>query len=167
MRVACGREHGLRTGLARTIDSLVGAAVDRAWRRLCVGPLEEGAAGWDAASWDTTSAGPLLSTLARLNQPATLQLLRWHAAWLECDVADLRPRQAQWIFALLVHLDRLLTADATDVLRTLARRAARLRAALGDPADPRLSSLNVIITIVAEYFEQYDLADRPRQPKSA
>ena len=154
---------------------LAHVARDRAWFRRCLGGElgKPPVGGEDAAAADqlwaaaptvekAAAAGPLATEVAALSQPMTLQLLQWHGNWLARSPATFVPLQAQWIFALLVHLDRLVTADAVGTLRTLCRQCAQVRATLTSVDDPRLPSLNMTIAIVAEYYEQYDLADLRR-----
>jgi hypothetical protein len=116
---------------------------------------------WRARCYGDGAPGPTPALVAALSQPQTLELLQWHAElWLPADDVDaFTTAHAHWLFALLVQVDRLLTADATVTLRTLCRRCAHLRARLRDPADPRLPSLSMVVAIVSLYFEQHDLAD--------
>jgi hypothetical protein len=123
---------------------LPGARDERAWHAFCIGDGER------------ARAGPTLSVVRALDQPRTVLLLGMMAKWLRKDAMS--PQHARWLFALLLRVDRLLTADATSALRTLCRRCAALRAAMTPADDAALvASLNMVVTIVGLYFGQRDL----------
>uniref|UniRef100_A0A8C2FF29 Gem-associated protein 2 n=1 Tax=Cyprinus carpio TaxID=7962 RepID=A0A8C2FF29_CYPCA len=68
--------------------------------------------------------------------------------------------QGRWFYALLACLEKPLLPEAHSLIRQLARRCSAVRANLESKDDDRLSALNLMICIVARYFEQNDLADK-------
>lgn len=92
------------------------------------------------------------SAVASFTQPMILTLLQYHIEWLNNDMTQ---KRAQWIFALLVYLDPVMTAEHTSILRDLARKCIRLR----DDQDQldKVAEHNLIITIVAKVYGQADL----------
>ncbi|XP_071810576.1 gem-associated protein 2-like [Asterias amurensis] len=100
---------------------------------------------------------PLLSIVSAMEQPTVYQLLEYHIEWLNCLGFSIS--QGCWLFALLACLEKPLLPDAASMLRTLARHCSALRASLESAEDQRLAPLNVLICLVARYFDQSDLAD--------
>lgn len=95
--------------------------------------------------------------MAHLRQPTIQRVLHLNASWLE--PADWVPtdKQLRWIYGLLVALDPLLDAEATALLRRLARHCARHRST--QPRDSSLyAALTVPIVLVSLAFGQTDLA---------
>ncbi|TRZ02726.1 hypothetical protein DNTS_011102 [Danionella cerebrum] len=70
------------------------------------------------------------------------------------------PQLGRWLYALLACLEKPLLPEAHSLIRQLARRCSAVRAVLENKDDDRLSALNLMICIVARYFEQNDLADK-------
>ncbi|KAK1139728.1 gem-associated protein 2 [Acipenser oxyrinchus oxyrinchus] len=66
----------------------------------------------------------------------------------------------RWLYALLACLEKPLLPEAHSLIRQLARRCSEVRASLESKEDKRLSALNLLICLVARYFEQNDLADK-------
>ncbi|KAG9290318.1 hypothetical protein G9A89_007049 [Geosiphon pyriformis] len=126
---------------------------------------------------------PFLSIISRLNQQTTLALLSFHINWI--SFPGIKHSQYQWIFALLIRIDKLLMSEQLSILRELCRKCIEIRNLMViDPKfsinltnktkfsisllkndfntqenshDQRLSFVNVIITIVRRYFGQKDL----------
>ncbi|XP_013792825.1 gem-associated protein 2-like [Limulus polyphemus] len=86
------------------------------------------------------------------------QIINYHINWLE--VTGFTAQQGRWFYALLSCLEKPLTPEACSSLRSLARACANLRASLETKEDPRLIPLNLLICLVARYFDQGDLADK-------
>jgi len=98
---------------------------------------------------------PYLSLVVRLDQRCTIELLRYHTRWL--SPTAISSQEAQWIFALFLRVDKLMTSDQMSVLRDLCRKCAVIRSGVTDPEDPQLASLNMFITVVVQFFGQSDL----------
>ncbi|XP_032357162.1 gem-associated protein 2 [Etheostoma spectabile] len=102
---------------------------------------------------------PFLSIVSRLNQSTVLMLLEILISWFEEH--DFVPQLGRWLYALLACLEKPLLPEAHASIRQLARRCAQLRSTLESQEDEKLPALNLLICLVARYFEQNDLADQP------
>ncbi|XP_054716849.1 gem-associated protein 2-like [Uloborus diversus] len=100
---------------------------------------------------------PLLSILLYLNQRSVKKLVSYHTSWLK--EIGISKEQGEWIYALLMCLEKPLDPDTCDVLRNLSKLCSSLRLGLLNPQDEMLISLNIIITIIAQCFDQKDLSD--------
>ncbi|XP_022103933.1 gem-associated protein 2-like isoform X2 [Acanthaster planci] len=100
---------------------------------------------------------PLLSIVSAMEQPTVCQLLEYHIEWL--NHLGFSVSQGCWLFALLACLEKPLLPEAASMLRTLARHCSAIRASLETKEDQRLAPLNLLISLVARYFDQSDLAD--------
>ncbi|XP_066541893.1 gem-associated protein 2 [Hoplias malabaricus] len=138
---------------------------EEGWRRFCLGenlclnvsPCE-GAS--ESPGLDYTKMGfpPFLSIVSKLSQSTVLAVLEYLITWFEDG--DFVPQLGRWLYALLACLEKPLLPEAHSLIRQLARRASTVRAQLESKEDERLSALNLMICIVARYFEQNDLADQ-------
>ncbi|CAG8538777.1 13416_t:CDS:2, partial [Dentiscutata heterogama] len=99
---------------------------------------------------------PFLSIISRLDQPTTVALLFYHIKWLDSGITITK---CQWLFALFVKVDKLVTPNQMAILRSVCRKCIDIRQNLDmlDVEDPILATLNMIITIVRRYFGQRDL----------
>lgn len=104
----------------------------------------------------TDGLSPYVSVVASLTQPMVEQVLDYHLGWMEAT--GFTKEQGRWFYSLLAALEKPLTPDACSSIRTLARYCANLRATL-ESDDYRLAHLNLLICLVARYFDQHDLAD--------
>jgi survival of motor neuron protein-interacting protein 1 len=102
----------------------------------------------------THALPPLLSIVLHLDDVTVQALLHHHIQWFE--TRPMTAQRAQWFYALLARLEKPLDPDTAASLRTLLRRSAVLRSKMTDPRDPLLPALNIIITIVAKYFNQQE-----------
>lgn len=102
---------------------------------------------------------PFLSIVSRLNQSTVLVVLEILITWFEGE--DFVPQLGCWLYALLACLEKPLIPEAHSSIRQLARRCAQLRSTLESQDDEKLPALNLLICLVARYFEQSDLADLP------
>ncbi|GIY71664.1 gem-associated protein 2 [Caerostris darwini] len=100
---------------------------------------------------------PLLSIMLHLNQRRIITLLTYHVDWLE--ITGFSDLQGKWVYALLVRMETPLDPDACDLLRRLARLCSKLRYELSTSDDEFLKPLNLILSIVAHYFDQKDMSD--------
>ncbi|KAK6479052.1 gem-associated protein 2 [Huso huso] len=101
---------------------------------------------------------PLLSIVSRLSQASVTIVLEYLMNWLgeKAFTSEL----GRWLYALLACLEKPLLPEAHSLIRQLARRCSEVRASLESKEDKRLSALNLLICLVARYFEQNDLADK-------
>ncbi|KAG9268959.1 gem-associated protein 2 [Astyanax mexicanus] len=134
------------------------------WRRFCLG---ENVYLNVTHSEDRVSPGldyvkmgfpPFLSIVSKLSQSTVSAVLEYLISWFE--ERDFVPQLGQWLYALLACLEKPLLPEAHSLIRQLARRCSAVRANLESKDDDRLSALNLLICIVARYFEQIDLADK-------
>lgn len=100
---------------------------------------------------------PLLSIILYLHQGYIIKLLSYHIEWLE--KARFSHEQGEWLYALLLCLEKPLDPDTCALLRSLSRVCSSLRSSLVDPEDEALKPLNTIITIISQYFDQKDMSD--------
>jgi len=141
----------------------------RGWYLLCFGTKEKEKEESDDVIMDTgddvssdtgksPSKGralpPLMSIVAHLDQVTVMALLQHHITWFE--TRSMTPHRAMWLYALLVRLEKPLDPDIAASLRSLLRRLSHFRSKLVDLKDPLLPTFNILITIVAKYFNQQD-----------
>jgi len=137
------------------------------WCRLCLGShvqlqiaaRDNAYAAEDAPTGTCTGKPPLLSMLVIMCQSVVEQVLEYHLAWFEA--AGFSPEQGRWLYALLAVLEKPLSPEACFSVRQLARLCCNLRASLESSEDSQLVHLNLLICLVARYFDQIDLADNP------
>ncbi|XP_076027616.1 gem-associated protein 2 isoform X2 [Genypterus blacodes] len=137
---------------------------DEGWKRFCLG--EKVYLGSDhtdpdpdpALDYNKVGFPPFLSIVSRLSQSSVLLVLEILIGWFE--EKDFAPQLGRWLYALLASLEKPLIPEAHSLIRQLARRCALLRSTLESQEDERLSALNLLICLVARYFEQNDLADQ-------
>ncbi|XP_046336032.1 gem-associated protein 2-like [Haliotis rufescens] len=99
---------------------------------------------------------PLLSIVLFMDQTMVIKVLEYHVNWLEAT--GFTSHQGRWFYALLASLQKPLLPEACSLIRDLARLCSNLRTSLDNPEDSRLLELNLMICLVAKYFEQNDLA---------
>lgn len=140
---------------------------EEGWKRFCLGEkvyLDSSVCHTDAdaePALDYNKLGfpPFLSIVSRLNQSTVLMVLDILISWFEEQ--EFTPQLGRWLYALLACLEKPLLPEAHSSIRQLARRCAFLRSMLTSEEDERLPALNLLICLVARYFEQNDLADQP------
>ncbi|CAL8300637.1 unnamed protein product [Boreogadus saida] len=139
---------------------------EEGWKTFCLGetvykaPAVSGTHLEPSSALDYSKMGfpPFLSIVSRLNQTTVLALLEILVGWFE--EAELVPQLGRWLYALLACLEKPLIPEAHSIIRQLARRCGQLRTTLPSQEDTRLPALNLLICLVARYFEQNDLADQ-------
>ncbi|XP_034050944.1 gem-associated protein 2 [Thalassophryne amazonica] len=151
----------------QTLDSnvLMPKTMDEGgWKRFCLGEnvcLDSVSLRTEpdpAVDYNKMGFPPLLSIVSRLNQSTVLSVMETLINWFEDR--DFLPQLGRWLFALLACLEKPLLPEAHSLIRQLARRCALLRSTLDREDDARLPALNLLICLVARYFEQNDLADQ-------
>ncbi|KAM9466275.1 gem-associated protein 2 [Clarias gariepinus] len=146
-------------------DNVVMPQVDDedGWKRFCLGVnIYQNVSDGDTQSpgLDYVKLGfpPFLSIVSKLTQSTVSAVLEYLINWFEEN--DFVPQLGRWLYALLAWLDKPLLPEAHSLIRQLARRCSAVRAQMENKDDERLSALNLMICIVARYFEQNDLADK-------
>ncbi|GAM17183.1 hypothetical protein SAMD00019534_003580, partial [Acytostelium subglobosum LB1] len=112
-----------------------------------------------AANITTSSVGnqPSTGALGQMDHLMIVQLIEYHVEWLEAK--ELSKERSSWLYTLLSLLEKPIDADTSANLRSLLRRLAVLRSKIDDVNDPILPSINILITIVAKYFNQLEPDD--------
>ncbi|KAM9842144.1 gem-associated protein 2 [Aulostomus maculatus] len=137
------------------------------WKRFCLGEqvylgsssCNSGAEPEPALDYKKVGFPPFLSIVSRLSQSTVLTVLEILISWFEEQ--DFAPQLGRWLYSLLACLEKPLLPEAHSCIRQLARRCAQLRSTLETQEDEKLPALNLLICLVARYFEQNDLADPP------
>ncbi|KAM6917347.1 gem-associated protein 2 [Lycodopsis pacificus] len=140
---------------------------EEGWKRFCLGKtVYAGASSGQTEAepeplLDYSKVGypPFLTIVSRLNQSTVLMVLEVLICWF--DEHKFVPQLGRWLYALLACLEKPLLPDAHSSIRQLARGCAQLRSTLESQEDEKLPALNLLICLVARYFEQSDLADQP------
>ncbi|XP_072545064.1 gem-associated protein 2 [Salminus brasiliensis] len=135
------------------------------WKRFCLGEIvyldvtpSEGDTMSPGLDYVKVGFPPFLSIVSKLSQSTVSAVLECLINWFE--ERDFVPQLGRWLYALLACLEKPLLPEAHSLIRQLARRCSAVRANLESKDDERLSALNLMICIVARYFEQNDLADK-------
>ncbi|KAM9354227.1 gem-associated protein 2 [Pholidichthys leucotaenia] len=137
---------------------------EEGWKRFClgenvsVGALPDQTDAEPALDYSKVGFPPFLSIVSRLNQSTVLMVLDVLISWFE--EREFVPRLGRWLYALLACLEKPLLPEAHSSIRQLARRCSQLRSTLDSQEDEDLPALNLLICLVARYFEQNDLADQ-------
>ncbi|KAJ1891215.1 gem (nuclear organelle) associated protein 2 [Coemansia sp. S17] len=101
----------------------------------------------------------MLATLAHIDQPMAMRLLKWMTTWLSKD--QLRRVEAIWMWYLLLSLDSLLDHEDTHALRELCRTLLRIRSIIATNFTPargeEVAALNILIAAVTRGYRQRDL----------
>uniref|UniRef100_A0A1A7XW40 Gem-associated protein 2 n=1 Tax=Iconisemion striatum TaxID=60296 RepID=A0A1A7XW40_9TELE len=140
---------------------------EEGWKRFCLGEnVYQGTSSSltdadqePALDYSKMGFPPFLSIVSRLNQSTVLLLLDVLISWFE--EREFVPQLGCWLYALLACLEKPLLPEAHSSIRQLARRCAQLRSTLDCQENENLPALNLLICLVARYFEQSDLADQP------
>jgi len=114
---------------------------------------------------------PLLSIVKQMNQKIINKIIYYHSIWIQNSFSR---KQFQWLFALLIGLDPLLTSSQVSILREICKlckshREELYKDAIGQTNNEELDDntkndlvekvapLNIIITIITVFFSQSDL----------
>lgn len=112
-------------------------------------------AGWRVFMLDD-SHSPSLKLVRSLSLGTTITLLGYYAKWLCPKISD---SLTQWIYSLLVCLPVVLEGRDVAVLREIAKKSIKLRTNPSKLVDTvTCYILDVIISVVAGYYRQSDLA---------
>ncbi|XP_068195093.1 gem-associated protein 2 isoform X1 [Antennarius striatus] len=137
------------------------------WKRFCLGEMvypgrsscQSEAEAEPVLDYRRVGFPPFLSIVSRLNQSTVLTVLEILINWFEEH--EFVSQLGCWLYSLLACLEKPLLPEAHSSIRQLARRCAQLRSTLESLEDEKLPALNLVICLVARYFEQNDLADQP------
>ncbi|XP_014677054.1 PREDICTED: gem-associated protein 2-like isoform X2 [Priapulus caudatus] len=141
-------------------EELPDAADEFGWYQLCFGHNQLHLAGFKDIDMETSlrqPTNPLLSVMLALDQPTVDELLYNHINWFR--ESGFSHPQGQWLYALLACLEKPLNPESCHSLRILARLCSSLRATLDTPSHPHLAALNLLLCLVARYFDQGDMLD--------
>ena len=100
---------------------------------------------------------PNTSLLCQLKVSEAVNLLEYQVEWAE-ELGEITFAQGLWCYSLFIRLEKPLYPDTSSVLRSLAHVCIKQRSALTKPSEI-LVHLNLMICLVARYFDQLDLAD--------
>jgi len=121
------------------------------WKQINLGISQRGSTTSQPAR---EPARPTLSVIMNLDIVSVRQLLEYHLRWAK-KAKEIDEVHAQWLYALMLRLDKPIDADMASGLRSLLRRLASDRARLAEsPDDPALPALNILITIICKCFGQ-------------
>lgn len=172
LRQSLARQKALHLKKGLVVKSKLPAANDvEGWCRLCFGRLQppgtkvqevvpkETGSDSDVDNSRVSHQGslPMLSTILAMDQPTVIKVLEYHVNWFEAT--GFTEKQGCWFYALLLVLQKPLSPEVCSLLRTLARGCSSLRATLDSTEDPKLAPLNLLICLVARYFDQMDMVD--------
>jgi len=101
---------------------------------------------------------PTMRILLRMESRQIDANLDFHTEWI--DEYGFSHEQGRWIYALLTCLQKPLFPTVTSSLRNLSRKCAKERAIVTDSDADLLCGLNLIIAVIGNYFNQYDLLDK-------
>ncbi|KAI9481488.1 MAG: survival motor neuron interacting protein 1-domain-containing protein [Benjaminiella poitrasii] len=94
-----------------------------------------------------------IQLIPTFSQHTILRILEYHIQWLASIKEEDVEAKCQRIFILLAYLDPVMTSNNVSILRDLSRECIRVRTKYAS----QKSSLNIIITIIADIFGQTDL----------
>ncbi|XP_006632205.2 gem-associated protein 2 [Lepisosteus oculatus] len=143
------------------------AGDEEGWKKFCLGenvyferPRTQDPIESDSPSIDYVKVGfpPLLSIVSRFSQVLVTTVLEYLINWF--GEREFCPELGRWLYALLACIEKPLIPEAHSLLRQLARQCSEVRARIESQEDENLWALNLLICLVARYFEQIDLADK-------
>lgn len=114
------------------------------WKAICCGSA-------------TPSVQPLVSIVTTIPQRMIELVIGYSTQWIEEE--GFSTHLGKWLYALLVCVEKPLHPEVCSGIRALARACASARRKLASKDDPHLVPLNLIICLIASYFNQADLAD--------
>jgi len=118
---------------------------------------------------------PLLVIIKQMNQKIINKIIYYHSLWIKTSFSQ---KQFQWIYALLIGLDPLLTSSQVSILRDICKLCKIHREQLYKDAIEnnneevnnteldnniknnlikKVAPLNIIITIITVFYSQSDL----------
>ncbi|ESO84398.1 hypothetical protein LOTGIDRAFT_56403, partial [Lottia gigantea] len=129
------------------------------WCKLCFGRLVKQTTVNGELETTIEGSPPLVSILAAMGQNTIIKVLQYHVNWFEAT--GFTSHQGRWLYALMTALQKPLIPEVCSTLRSLARLASQIRATLTSEVEneSRITELNLLICIVARYFDQADLMD--------
>jgi Survival motor neuron (SMN) interacting protein 1 (SIP1) len=99
---------------------------------------------------------PTLSLVKSFSVGTIVTLLGYQTKWISTRLSE---RFTQWIYSLLVCLPSVLEGKDIAILREMAKKSIKIRIRPDKPLDTNTCyALDMIISIVAGYYRQHDLA---------
>ena len=95
---------------------------------------------------------PSVQLIAQMDQVMVRRVLG-HLGYFIHHGWDLSPDLSRWIYALLANLEKPIHRDDAARLHSLLRKLTSIRASV-EPGSNDLAQINLLITILAIYFEQ-------------
>ncbi|KAF2073030.1 hypothetical protein CYY_005646 [Polysphondylium violaceum] len=100
---------------------------------------------------------PTFSLVKRLDHVMVVNLVNYHIEWLEKRY--LTKERSYWLYILFLVLEKPIDSDTSSNLRSLLRRLAYFRSKIESTKDSLLPSINILMTIVGQYFGQQEPGD--------
>ena len=109
---------------------------------------------------------PLTSTLTHIKPHVADKIVEFVSGWCE-SLGEIENQLGPWLYSLLARLEKPLHPDVLSSLRTIALTASKERTriclAASDGQDQghmaKVTTLSLLICLVAKYFGQSDLSD--------
>lgn len=116
-----------------------------------------------SSSFERTDGNlPLVSTVIRLSQSLTVNLLEYSITWIK--KFDFCHEIGHWIYALLACLNEPFDNNTYSILRNVSRACSRARFKHTEISDKSLiNSMNLIICIIGRHYGQLDLTDNAEE----
>jgi hypothetical protein len=130
------------------------------WRKLILGsaqPVSDGDATESSAPHTDVSSSPQLPTTAlmlSMDVKTSTRATDYMLEWMQNDNFVVTRHSLQWLFTLLVCLDRPTHPDTDGNMRAVLRKLCADRAKMTSVDDPLAADINVLITILTHSFGQ-------------
>jgi survival of motor neuron protein-interacting protein 1 len=99
---------------------------------------------------------PSTRLVLQLDQVLVRRVLSHLCHYVSEGWSPLAPERAAWLYALLAKLERPIHRDDAAILYSLLKKLTQVRATLKADERTNIASLNILIVLVAVYFEQGD-----------
>ncbi|XP_046840008.1 gem-associated protein 2-like [Xenia sp. Carnegie-2017] len=124
------------------------------WLKFCFGQTTQESFSSNENN-ENNGCPAFLGIICQMNQTLVLKVLDHHIHWMESRPFTML--QGQWIYALLIAVEKPLLPDTTYALRMLARLCSKQKNSLAIGQTDEMAALCLIITLVMGYFGQSDL----------
>ncbi|KAK7208005.1 survival motor neuron interacting protein 1-domain-containing protein, partial [Myxozyma melibiosi] len=98
---------------------------------------------------------PEISTLALLEQEDVFRLFKYYQRWI---TGSLSPEMSNWLFALLVRVADIVPAQEISILRQLCQKCISVKQTTEVLSTTSLATIDMVISVVSDFFAQRDLA---------
>ena len=99
---------------------------------------------------------PSTRLVLQLDQVLVRRFLSHLCHYVSEGWSPLAPQRAAWMYALLAKLERPIHRDDAAILYSFLKKLTQVRARLKADERTNIASLNILIVLVAVYFEQGD-----------